>query len=72
MIEVNIQFEFDGYDIIAEAEVWSQADIRNLRLDFIGLSKEEIKKLDKEILKESKELAKIEIFNEHFETELKF
>ncbi len=71
MIEANIKFEYDGYDIIAEGEVYSPGDIRKIKLDFIGLTRDEITQLDINIIKMAKELAKIELVNEVYESEIK-
>jgi hypothetical protein len=72
MKESNVKFEFDNYEIIADAEVWSPADIREIKLDFVGLTKKEVKLLDKDTIKIAKELAKELLVSEVYESEINF
>lgn len=72
MTESNVEFEYDGYTIIADGEVWSPGDIRNISLDFIGLTKTEVNQLDKDTKRMALELAKQELVDSVYESEMRF
>lgn len=71
MKEVNVKFEYDNYDVIADGEVYSPGDVREIKLDFVGLSLQELKELDKDFVKEVREQAKLELVTECYEGELR-
>jgi hypothetical protein len=69
MREVSVKFEFDEYEILADGEVYSPADIRHIDLTFIGVNKNDI---DRDTKKIALELAREVLADSVYNPEMSF
>lgn len=69
MKEANVKFEYDGYDVLADGEVYSPADVRELELTFVGCN---MKDVDTNTIRAAKEEAMYLLVQKVYENELEF
>ena len=68
-MEVNVKFEFDGYDLIAEGFVLSPGHVEGVELTFQGMYNKDVPENDYKI---AKELARELLISKVYESELEF
>ena len=68
-METNVKFDYQGYTIFADGLVLSPGHVESVELDFEGMSLADV---PKDIVKICKDLAREELINSVYDSELSF
>lgn len=69
MKEASVKFEFDGFDVIGEGEVYSEGSVENVEVTFIGVP---IRNVPSDVVRIAKEIAKEMLVENVYSSDLEF